>query len=120
MSDFYFRLTNTFTGPNLALDVANRDTGELKMANTGDFTGQYWALIPISDKPGKYRLQTLYTGQGRSLDVVNNANKDTVRLAATANVTGQFWSLKKVNGSDVLFKLYNDFTGPDKFLDVQG
>jgi len=116
--NIYYRLTNSFNGPSLALDVANATSGELKIATAGDFSGQYWRLVPAPENPAKFRLQTLFLGPGRSLDVVNDGANTKLVLSPTAFVSGQFWTLTKVDPQATFFKLSNDFTGPSKFLDV--
>ncbi|KAI9433416.1 carbohydrate-binding module family 13 protein [Russula earlei] len=112
MSTAYYRLTNGYNGPSWSLDVVGGTT-DLNIAHTGNFSGQYWKLVPISGS-SKFYLRTMYKGDEYSLDITNDANK-TPHLAATGNYSGQMWTLKSV---DDTFKLSNDFTGPSSFLDV--
>lgn len=113
MSTAYYRLTNAFNGPSWSLDVV-RDTTDLNIAHTGNFSGQFWKLVPVSGSPVKFYLRTMYKGDEYSLDITNDSNR-TPHLAVTGNFTGQMWTLH--NDGDT-FKLSNDFTGPSMFLDV--
>lgn len=92
------------------------------MAETGNFSGQFWhfaLLNPGSDRP-KYALRTLFRGEEFSLDVINNAGTDSrsVHLAATGNYSGQFWTVTPWEDGSGTFRLTNDFTGPTVHLDT--
>lgn len=113
MSTAYYRLTNQYNGQSLSLDVIGGTT-DLTMAPTGDFSGQYWRIIPFPNQTGKFYLRTMYKGDEYSLDITNDQYK-TPHLASTGNFTGQMWTL---NNEGDIFKLSNDFTGPSVFLDV--
>ena len=113
MTTFYYRLTNAYNGPSFSLDVVGGTT-DLTIAATGNFTGQYWKLVPVTNSPGKFYLRTQYKGDEYSLDITNDASK-TPHLAQTGNYTGQFWTLTRDGDA---FKLSNDFTGASTFLDV--
>ena len=113
-TSFYYRLTNTFLGPGQSLDVRSDGSYLLKMAPTGNYTGQFWKLVPLGG--GKYALRTAYLGDGFSLDVINDGVDNTPKMSATGNYSGQSWSL--VPWGDGTYKLTNDFTGPDKALDT--
>jgi hypothetical protein len=113
MSTAYYRLANGYNGPSWSLDVVGGTT-DLNIAHTGNFSGQYWKLVPVSSSSGKFYLRTMYKGDEYSLDITNDANK-IPHLAVTGNYSGQMWTLSNV---DDTFKLSNDFTGPSKFLDV--
>lgn len=139
----YYRLTNDHLGPSQALDVVNINdgarAGKLKMANTGNYSGQYWHFVPLppyttststSQPPPKYALRTQYRGEGFSLDVRNDAgeNSRTVQLAATGNYSGQFWNVTPWEGGEGegkgkgegegAVRLTNDFTGEGVRLDT--
>lgn len=113
-TSFYYRLTNEFLGSGQALDVIPDGSGRLKMAPTGNFSGQLWKLVDLG--AGKYSLRTIYLGDGFSLDVINDGTNNTPWLAPTGNFSGQFWSL--VPWGDGTYKLTNDFTGLAKSLDT--
>jgi hypothetical protein len=115
MATAYYRLTNSYNGPSWSLDVVGGTT-DLNIAHSGDFSGQYWKLVPVSGHSNKFNLRTMYRGDEYSLDITNDANK-TPHLAATGNYSGQIWTLTVTNVGDT-FKLSNDFTGPSTFLDV--
>jgi len=114
----YYRLTNDYNGPTWALDVVPDGSGELSIARSGNFSGQYWRLVPVPGASKKYYLRTLYKGDEYSLDIINDGTNDKVHLAKTGNFTGQFWTLTKVNPDGTTFRLSTDFTGPERFLDV--
>jgi hypothetical protein len=84
------------------------------MSTTADTPGQLWKLVEVG--PGKYALRTALSGDGFSLDVINDSDKSNVALDATGNYGGQVWTLtRQDNGT---YKLTNDFTGPQKSLDT--
>ena len=115
-SNFY-RLTNNFLGQGQSLDVVPDGSGRLKMAVTGDHSGQLWRLV-ATRSDGKYALQTAYLGECFSLDVINDGTNPTPCLAATEDLTGQMWTLTPL--ADGTYRLTNDFTGPDVSLDTYG
>src|SRR5262249_30593531 len=86
----------------------------LMMAQTADYSGQYWKLVSLGQD--RYALRTLYLGDCFSLDVINDGTNDTPWLNATGNFSGQFWSLTP--WGDGTYKLANLFTGRDKSLNV--
>jgi len=109
---YYYQLVSGTSSAGKALDVKADGSGRLMMAAKGDFTGQFWKLV--SRDAGKYALRTEYLGDGFSLDVINNARRDTPWLAPSGEYPGQSWSLTPWgNGT---YKLINDFTGPDQSL----
>ncbi|TFK33939.1 hypothetical protein BDQ12DRAFT_727366 [Crucibulum laeve] len=114
----YYRLTNAFNGTSKALDTNNDRSGSVHMADTGNFSGQYWKLVPVAGSSSKFYLRNTYLGDDFSLDVINDGTNDQVHLAATGNFTGQFWTLNRISVNGTTFKLTNDFTGPNKFLDA--
>jgi hypothetical protein len=68
--------------------------------------------------PGHYKLQTMFTGAGHCLDVVNDGVNDRVRMASCARVTGQYWELSRLRGPSGAFELTNRFTGPSRCLEA--
>lgn len=121
---FYYRLTNAYLGTSQSLDVVNDGTnsGKLKMADSGNFSGQFWhfALLNNDSNHPKYALRTQFRGEGFSLDVVNDAgtNSRSLHLAATGNFSGQFWTVTPWNDGTSTYRLTNDFTGPNFHLDT--
>lgn len=63
-----------------------------------------------------YRLTTQFTGPGKSLDVINDANDDQLQLAANGNYLGQSWRIVKMNNG--YYRLTNEFQGATKSLDI--
>ena len=117
-----YRLTNSYTGPNIALDVVNNNgtssTGILKMATSGRFSGQYWQLTPYpSASSNTYALFTLFLGANKRLDVYgDDATKP--HLADAGNYSGQIWTISPWgNGT---WMLWNQYSGSRLHLDVYG
>jgi M6 family metalloprotease-like protein len=113
-TSFSYRLTNRFLGPGQSLDVRSDGSCRLKMAPTGDYSGQHWRLVARSG--GRYALQTSYLGECFSLDVINDGTNTTPWLAVTGNYSGQYWTLTP--WGDGTYRLTNDFTGPQRSLDT--
>lgn len=121
----YYRLTNTYLGTSQSLDIVNdgNDSRKLKMANSGNFSGQFWHFVRLdggSSNHPKYALRTQFRGEGFSLDVKNNAgtNSRSLHLAPTGHYSGQFWTVTPWQDGTGTFRLTNDFTGPDVHLDT--
>lgn len=114
----YYRLTNDYTGQQKALDVINDGTGQYKlhMVDSDNYSGQFWRFSQRTTN--KYDLSTLWLGQDKCLDVINDAGtaSTSVHLADKGDYSGQFWTLTP--WGDGSWRLTNDFTGPDKHLDV--
>ena len=115
----YYRLINDYNGPSWALDVVPDGSGNLMMARSGNFGGQYWRLAHEPSAPNKYYIQNLYQ-EGYSLDIINDRSgvRNKVHLAKSDKVTGQLWTFTKTSPDGTAFRLSNDFSGPDMFLDV--
>ena len=111
---FYYRLTNSFLGADPSLDVIPDGSCRLRMAQTGNYSGQFWKLVDQGG--GTYALRTAYLGDCFSLDVINDGTNNTPWLAATGNYSGQFWTLAP--WGDGTYKLTNAFTGPGTSLDT--
>ena len=63
-----------------------------------------------------YRLTTQFQGDGKSLDVINDANKDKLTLAKTGNFSGQFWKFTPLGNG--WHRVTSQFQGDAKSLDV--
>jgi M6 family metalloprotease-like protein len=113
-TSYYYRLTNNFLGPGQSLDVIPDGSCLLTMAQTGDYTGQWWKLVDQGG--GTYALRTAYLGDCFSLDVINDGTNTTPWLAPTGDYSGQFWRLAP--WGDGTYKLTNGFTGPEHSLDT--
>lgn len=108
----YFRIISSLDDEK-SLDVVNNgENNTLRMANTGNVTGQSWLVTPIG-KTGYYRLTTQWQGKGKSLDVVNDGANNEICLAKTEDVAGQYWKITKI-GED-LYSISNKWQ-PKKFL----
>ena len=115
----WYRLTNTFTGPNLSLDVVNdnglNSSGQLQMATSGDYSGQYWQLSPNPNPSSSTNaLFTLFLGANKRLDVFSANN--TPHLADAGNSPGQIWTITA--WGDGTWQLSNQETGNGLYLDV--
>ena len=116
----WYRLTNAYTGPNIALDVVNDNgtasSGILQMAPSGNFSGQYWQLIPYpSASSNTYALFTSFLGPNKRLDVYgNDATKP--HLSDAGNYSGQIWTISP--WGDGTWRLWNQFSGSSLHLDV--
>jgi hypothetical protein len=114
----WYRLTNLFLGPTISLDVVNDNgtssSGTLKMAATGDYSGQYWQ-IKLSSTGNTYSLCTNFLGPNMRLDVTSN-NPTTPYLAPTSGDAGQIWTIS--TWGDGTWYLTNQFTGSGLHLDT--
>ena len=116
----WYRLTNAFTGPNLALDVVNDNgtasSGALQMSPSGNFLGQYWQLTPYpSPSSGTYALFTLFLGANKRLDVYGN-DATMPHLADAGDHSGQIWTISP--WGDGTWQLSNQFSGSGLHLDT--
>tara|TARA_R110002020_G_scaffold150446_3_gene327180 strand:+ start:5041 stop:5604 length:564 start_codon:yes stop_codon:yes gene_type:complete len=111
----YYRLTTQWQGDGKSLDVVNDGANDqLILADTGDYSGQYWKFTWLGD--GYYRLTTQWQGEGKSLDVVNDGTNDKLILADTGNYSGQNWRVERqANG---YYRLTTQWQGAGKSLDV--
>lgn len=64
-----------------------------------------------------FRLTTGLDGNERSLDVINDTQKNKVKMAATDNVTGQSWEITPI-GKTGYYRLTTQWLGKGKALDV--
>ncbi|KAI9765244.1 MAG: hypothetical protein M1840_007736 [Geoglossum simile] len=113
----WYRCTNSFLGPNTALDVQNDGQGNaeglLKMAPLGNYSGQFWRFVPYGS--GTYKLCTMFLGPDRVLDVYGN-DKTKPHLATKGNYSGQIWTIS--GWGDGTWKLTNSYSGSDLHLDT--
>jgi hypothetical protein len=63
-----------------------------------------------------YRLTTMWQGECRSLDIVNDGNNDTPILARTGNFSGQHWKIEVVG--DGYYRLTTQWQGRGRSLDI--
>lgn len=95
--DGFYRLTTEWQGDNKSLDGVNdgKKNDQLKLAQTGDYSGQRWKITPVGD--GFYRLTTEWQGGNKSLGIINDGkNKNQLILADTSDSVKQYWKIKKV------------------------
>ena len=110
----YYRLEPAGAPGQLSLDVINNEHNTLMLAPSGDFSGQYWRFTSAGG--GKYRLTTMFRGDGMCLDVQNGgpANNELM-LAPCRNASGQLWTLRPTpNG----VRMTSDFRGANQCADV--
>ena len=115
----WYRLTNAFTGPNVALDIVNDNgtasSGVLQMSPSGNVSGQYWQLTPYpSTSSTTYALFTLFLGANKRLDVYSNGT--TPYLADAGNHSGQVWTISPWGDGTLL--LWNQYSGSAFHLDT--
>jgi hypothetical protein len=116
----WYRFTNNYTGPTLSLDVVNdagqNSSGTLQMADTGDFSGQYWCFVlNPSSSTSTYALYTMFLGPNMRLDVYGNEDT-TPHLAAAGDYSGQIWTI--TSWGDGTWMLTNQYSGSGLHLDV--
>lgn len=96
--DYWYRLTNSFLGPLLALDINNSDgqnSVQLNMSDTGDHQGQFWQIRHINgstDDAPVYHLACMYLGQQKRLSVSNETSILPRMAAADDSAAGQKWT----------------------------
>jgi hypothetical protein len=93
----YYRLTTQREGNNKSLDVVNdgKNNNQLKLAKTGNYSGQYWKITPTDDE--FYRLTTQWQGDKKALDIVNDGKSNSqLILAETSDSAEQYWKITKV------------------------
>lgn len=103
----WYRLTNQFLGEGRSLDS---DESEPYLAESGDYSGQYWKLTPLDDD--YYRLTNEFLGEDKSLDSDENAPF----MGESGDYSGQYWKLTPLG--DGYYRLTNEFLGVDKSLDT--
>lgn len=111
----YYRLTTQWQGDGKSLDVINDGTNNrIHLAQTGDYSGQYWKFTPSGND--YYRVTTQWLGDGKSLDVVNDGRNNQLQLADSGNYSGQFWRVIPIGNG--YFRLTTQWQGDGKSLDV--
>ncbi len=110
---FYYRFSNDFLGQGRALDTYSNRGNQPFMAQTGNFSGQYWKLTPLPN--GYYRLTNLFLGDGRALDTYSNG-RNRPFMARTSDVSGQYWKLTSLGNGN--FRLTNLFLGEGRSLNT--
>ena len=115
-TNYYYRLTTQWQGDGKSLDIVNDQAKNTPaLANSGNFSGQFWKLTPLGD--GHYRLTTQWQGDGKSLDIVNDGkNNNRPVLANSGNYSGQMW---KISPSSAGFhRLTTKWKGDCEALDI--
>ena len=111
----WYRLTNTLAGH--ALDVVNDGAGNvdglIQMSRLGNFSGQFWQIVP--NGAGTYALRTSFLGPNRRLDVFGD-DKLRPHLATAGPFSGQIWTIAPWNDGN--WHLENSFSGKDLYLDT--
>ncbi len=91
----FYRIVNREIGDKWSLDVVNDGARDrLKLAKSGDYTGQRWQFTPLEN--GYCRLTTRWLGYDWSLDVTSDTIQPTLTMRTTGNFGGQHWSLKQL------------------------
>ncbi|GFF97651.1 hypothetical protein IFM53868_09272 [Aspergillus udagawae] len=115
--NIWYRLTNAYLGTSTALDVENDGSdnreGLLKMAPSGNYSGQYWRFLRLPS--GTFKLYTMFLGENRVLDVYGDI-KTKPHLATNGNYSGQEWTVG--SWGDGTWKLSNAYSGPGLHLDT--
>ena len=90
-----YRLTTQFRGKSKCLDVVNGGPNDnhLILADCGNYSGQYWHLLPSGIVSGTFRLNSTFRAE-RCADIFNGGpdNNDT-NYAPCVNASGQYWSV---------------------------
>ena len=70
---YWYRLTTQLQGDGKSLDIINDGkNNQIQLADTGDFSGQYWAFVPVPPTLyRRYKIITMFTG-ATCLTVVND------------------------------------------------
>jgi hypothetical protein len=112
-----YRLQTIFTGTNNCLDIINDgQNNKLTMAECGNFSGQYWRIIP-SKNAGHSRLQTMFTGTNKCLDIINDGRNNKLTMANCGDFSGQYWKILPSKNPGYS-RLQTMFTGKNKCLDI--
>jgi len=65
---------------------------------------------------GYYRLNSLWQGEGKSLDVINDGTNNKLQLAQTTNASGQFWKITSAGNG--YYRLTTMWLGEGKSLEA--
>jgi hypothetical protein len=123
-SDMWYRLTNSYLGPTLALDILDNDglsSTALNMSATGEHEGQYWQIraIPSSTNSSSsssgsaslsYWLACWFLGQQKRLEVADAASILPHMAPANDTSPGQMWQFTE--WADGTWALSNGANGP--------
>jgi hypothetical protein len=93
----YYRLTNSYLGPGRSLDTSSVGGNDLFMGQTGNYSGQFWKLTPLSD--GTYRLTNSYLGTSRALDTYSDTDNRPFMGKTDQDYSGQHWTLAGVDSN---------------------
>ena len=85
-----YRLSNQLLSYAKSLDQDSTDNSNLYMADTNNYTGQHWYIIPNGD--GTFRLITEYTGNERSLSFNAKTNLPVMEITTDFS-DNQLWYL---------------------------
>ena len=112
----YYRLTTQWQGDGKSLDIVNdgKLNNQLRLTDTGNFSGQRWRITPIGD--GYYRFTSEWRGNSKSIDVVNDGKNNQLIMADTGNYAGQFWKITSLRGG--YYRLTTHWQGDGKSLDI--
>lgn len=115
-TNYYYRLTTQWQGDGKSLDIVNDQAKNTPaLANSGNFSGQFWKLTPLGD--GHYRLTTQWQGDGKSLDIVNDGkNNNRPVLGNSGNYSGQMWKISPSSGG--FHRLTTKWKGDCEALDI--
>ena len=91
----YYQLVN-MKYPGKCLDIINdsKANNKLTLTSINNYSGQYWKLSPSTD--GLFvRLTSLWQGDGKSLDILNDGSNKELIMNASGSYSGQWWKLGK-------------------------
>nr|WP_230968256.1 RICIN domain-containing protein [Nostoc sp. WHI] len=111
----FYRLTTKWLGDGQSLDL-DGSTKQPRIADTGDYLGQYWKFTSVSD--GYYRLTTAWLGSEKSLDL--NASTKQPTIADTGDYLGQYWKITPIDSSgyEDYYRLTTKSLGDGQSLDL--
>ena len=112
--DANYQFTNRWQpGRSLGILEDGTNDDEPILADTGNFPGQRWRIIPLGD--GRYRI-TNNSQPGKSLDVRNDGeNNDLPVMAQTSDALSQQWSISALH--DGWYRITNR-VHPGKSVDI--
>jgi hypothetical protein len=135
LSNGYFRLTTSFQGVGKSLDVINDGkNNQIILSKTANVSGQFWKLVPFAapapevkpepepiaaisiDTAAYYRISSMFSGEGKSLDVVNDGKNNHPWLDSNGAYSGQLWKFTPIIPG--YYRLTCQWLGSGKSLDV--
>ena len=86
----YFKLISQLPADKRSLDVTSNNGIDFtpNMGSIANRPGQIWKIEPEFEF---FRLSTLWLGENRSLDIVNDGADNKLTLADSGNYSGQHW-----------------------------